>query len=504
MGKGKRYNGEQKLNMKKVFAVIAVIALIVLFCIGIKAILKKNENGTAYFTEISYFTSYSNGKWGVISSKGENIIEPTYTDMITIPNNKKDIFLCMYEVNYSDNTYKTKAINSKNEQLYTAYNSVEALSNYDNNNNIWYEDNVLKVEKDGLFGLINFDGNEILPCEYQKIDTLKNVKNSILVQKDGLFGLVNNSGNKIIDTKYSSIEALNDDYNNGYIVKNSDGKLGVIATNKDVIFECKYSDIKHVYGNETYIVKENDKWQIVNKSTEKSVEINYEDVKSINSENIVIKNNSKYGIIATDKTEKVPCEYDDMNYAFLDYYIVKKDNKYGIINSKNEKSLELQYESLYFNKDADCLVGTKTDDQKLYLIDRNLQERVSGTNMTVHNGYIRILVDDQYQFYNLKFEQKTNREVFANNTLYVAKNDGKFGLVNKDGTLVVQYQYEDITEQNDYGYVAAKKDGKWNIIDQYGNTVAEYNENITDISKIQFIGKWHSIEDVNATYYICE
>ena len=74
MGKGKRYNGEQKLNMKKVFAVIAVIALIVLFCIGIKAILKKNENGTAYFTEISYFTSYSNGKWGVISSKGENII----------------------------------------------------------------------------------------------------------------------------------------------------------------------------------------------------------------------------------------------------------------------------------------------------------------------------------------------------------------------------------------------------------------------------------------------
>ena len=243
---------------------------------------------------------------------------------------------------------------------------------------------------------------------------------------------------------------------------------------------------------------------MANKGTEESIEIDYEDVKSINSENIVIKNNSKYGIVATDKTEKVPCEYDDMNYAFLDYYIVKKDNKYGIINSKNEKSLDLQYESLYFNKDADCLVGTKTDDQKLYLIDRNLQEKVSGTNMTVHNGYIRILVDDQYQFYNLKFEQKNNREVFANNTLYVAKNDGKFGLVNKDGTLVVQYQYEDITEQNDYGYVAAKKDGKWNIIDQYGNTVAEYNENITDISKIQFIGKWHSIEDVNATYYICE
>ena len=262
MGRGKRYSGEQKLNIKKVFAVIVVVALIILFFIGMKIILKQNENKNAYFTDISYFTSYSNEKWGIINSKGENIIEPTYGEMIIIPNNKKDIFLCMYEVNYADGTYKTKAINSKNEQLYTSYNSVEALSNHDENNNIWYEDNVLKVEKDGLVGLINFDGNEILPCEYQKIDTLKNVKNSILVQKDGLFGLVNNSGDKIIDTKYSSIEALNNDYNNGYIVKNSEGKLGIIATNKDVIFECKYSDIKHVYGNKIYVVKENDKWQI--------------------------------------------------------------------------------------------------------------------------------------------------------------------------------------------------------------------------------------------------
>lgn len=504
MGRGKRYNGEQKLNMKKVLAVIVVIVIIILFFIGIKKILKKDENAAMYFTDISYFTAYSNEKWGVINSKGENVIEPTYGEMIIIPNNKKDIFLCMYEVNYSDGTYKTKAINSNNEQLYTAYNSIEALSNHDSNNNIWYEDNVLKVEKDGLYGLINFDGNEILPCEYEKIDTLKNVKNSILIQKNGLYGLVNDSGDKIIDTAYADIQPLTNEYTNGYIVKNSEGKLGIIATNKEVILNCNYTDIKHVYGNEMYIVKENDKWKITDKNGEKSTEINYEEVKSINNENIIIKNNSKYGIISLDKTEKVACEYDDMNYAFSDYYIVKKDNKYGVINSKGEVGLNIQYESLIFNKEADCLVGTKNDDQKLYLIDRNLEEKVSGTNMTVHNGYIRINVDDQYLFYNLKFEQKTNRDVFANNTLYVAKNDGKFGLVNKDGTLVVQYQYEDITEQNEYGYVAAKKDGKWSIIDQYGNTVAEYKANIDDISKIQFIGKWHSIENVNATYYICE
>ena len=42
MSRGKRYNGEQKLNMKKVFAVIITIIVIIMFFMGIKHILKKD------------------------------------------------------------------------------------------------------------------------------------------------------------------------------------------------------------------------------------------------------------------------------------------------------------------------------------------------------------------------------------------------------------------------------------------------------------------------------
>ena len=35
MSKGKRYDGEPKLNMKKVFAVFIAIAVIIMFVIGI-------------------------------------------------------------------------------------------------------------------------------------------------------------------------------------------------------------------------------------------------------------------------------------------------------------------------------------------------------------------------------------------------------------------------------------------------------------------------------------
>ena len=124
-----------------------------MFFMGIKHILKKDKNVTNSFTEISYFTAYENGKWGVINSNGDAVISPSYDEMIVIPNSKKDVFVCMYEVNYSDGTYKTKVVNSKNEDLFTNYTSIEALSNYDENNNVWYENNALKVQKDGKYGL---------------------------------------------------------------------------------------------------------------------------------------------------------------------------------------------------------------------------------------------------------------------------------------------------------------------------------------------------------------
>ena len=259
MSRGKRYNGEQKLNLKKVFAVIITIIVIIMFFMGIKHILKKDKNDINNFTEISYFTAYNNGKWGVINSNGDSIIEPAYDEMIVIPNSKKDVFLCMYDVNYSDGTYKTKAINSKNEQLFTSYTSVEPLSNYNSNKETWYETTALKVQKDGKYGLINIDGNEILSCMYDKVDTIKGIKNSILIQKDGLYGVVNATGNIIIEPQYSDIQGLTDEYTNGYIVKNSENSYGVIGVNKEQILDCKYSDIKHVYGNDMYVVKENGK-----------------------------------------------------------------------------------------------------------------------------------------------------------------------------------------------------------------------------------------------------
>ena len=75
MSRGKRYDTEPKLNMKKVFAVAIAIVVIIMFIFIIKGIFTK-DNPRGKITSKSYFTSYNDNKWGVIDSEGNNVIDP--------------------------------------------------------------------------------------------------------------------------------------------------------------------------------------------------------------------------------------------------------------------------------------------------------------------------------------------------------------------------------------------------------------------------------------------
>ncbi len=117
MNQQKRYE-EPKLNLKKVFAVILAFIVIIMSIILMTGTLTKDKE-QGKITSADYFVSFKDNKWGVIDSDGNTIIDPSYEEMITIPNSKKDVFLCIYDVNYQTGEYKTKALNSKNEEILT-------------------------------------------------------------------------------------------------------------------------------------------------------------------------------------------------------------------------------------------------------------------------------------------------------------------------------------------------------------------------------------------------
>lgn len=501
MSRGRRYNGEAKLNKKKVFAVIIAIIVIIMFFWIINTLLSKDKE-LGKIDNINYFTSFSDNKYGIINSKGETVIEPSYTEMLIVPNSKKDVFLCVYDVNYTSGEYKTKALNSKNEEIFKDYEQVEVLDNYDINKNVSYDQNALRVKKNGKYGLINLDGKEILECKYDEIKTIKEIENSILIKENDKYGLVDSNGKIIVKPEYSDIKRLSLDYTKGYIVVNNEGKYGIIDCTNNIVLETKYEDIKPITGDNKYVVKENGKWKIVDKDSNTILENNFDTIEEINGDNVIIKKSNKYGVINIKSENVLNTEYDEVKFSFTDVFIAKKNGQYGLIKKGNQTVLDFEYENISYVEKADIIEATK-DGIETDIIGNDLNVKLTGiiSEINTEKGYMKIRVNNEYKYYNLKFEEKSAYDVLPTNTLYLSKKDGKYGYVDKDGKVVVDYKYDDATEQNNFGFAAVNKDGKWGSIDRNGNIVQDTTLNLENNVKIDFIGNWYLGEDLNMNYY---
>ncbi|HIT70927.1 MAG TPA: WG repeat-containing protein [Candidatus Scatovivens faecipullorum] len=337
--RGKRFDDTPRLNIKKVIATIIAIVVFIMIIVSLKNILTTDDKTNEVSSLTTYISVLENNKWGVIDNKANKVIDTTYDEMIIVPDKNKDIFICTYDVDYNSETYKTKVLNKDGNEILTEYNLVQAIENTDGNN-VWYENNVLKFEKDGKFGLINFEGKEILKPEYDNIYSLTGLEKSLIIEKDGKKGLVNTSmGEIVIPTEYADITNLAENYEAGYIVKNSENKFGIISPDKTKILDTKYDEIKKVSGNGYYVVVENGKTEVVDKSGNIVLNTGFDSIESINIDNFIITKSGKYGVINKSGEELIPAEYDNLKFAFSNAFIAQKDGKYGIIDkSGNTRS----------------------------------------------------------------------------------------------------------------------------------------------------------------------
>lgn len=503
MSRGKRYE-EPKLNLKKVFAVILAIVVIIMSIVIIKNIFDKGKENKN-ITSKTYFSVYENNKWGVIDESGNTVITPAYQEMIIIPDKKTDVFLCTYDVNYETGEYSTKALNSKDQEIFTEYNKIEAISNYDENNNLWYEKNVLKVEKDGKWGIIDIKGKEIVKPEYEEIIAIKGIENAILLKKDENYGVVDNEGKIIVDVKYKEITSLGEDNKSSYIVKDDTGLYGIVGSFKNEILPCKYEKIEKVYGNDMYVIVQEGKQKIVNSKGEEIITDGFDKVASIlktKEKGFVYVKDEKYGIMTFPGEVTIEAQYDNLIEAKQDVFIATKEGKQGVIDISNTTKIDFNYNTITYNENGDFYIA-EDESYNSNIINNNFETRLTGIliELNTEQGYLKLRQDDKYKYYNFKFEEKNVKDILKNNTLFLDKKDNKYGYVDKDGNVVVEYVYDDATDQNEYGYVAVKKDGKWGAINKNGQVVQEPIYNLDDYLIIDFIGNWHFGKDINMNYY---
>ena len=497
MSKGKRFKEEEpKLNIKKVIAVFIAIIVIIMFVLAIKFLV--NSSPVVKNAESSsYFSMYTNGKWGVIDNNAKTIIEPTYDEMIIIPDNQKDIFICTYDVDYKENTYKTKVINSKNKQIFSQYDYIFAIENHDENNNLWYENNVLKVEKDGKYGLIDFNGKVILECSYDEISALENIHKRILIKKENQYGLIDLNGTKIIEEKYKNIIPAGKDIDL-YIVENEQEKYGI-----EGIVDCDYNDIKPINSKDVFLVKKDNEYELIDNEKNKIEIGKFDEIIEIKDSVIVFKKDQKYYAYDIKENKNILEKYNYIKITSDNNFIIKENDSFGIINNLGEEKIKPEYKNIIYYTNADIYELEKDGENTNKVLDNQLNEIITGiiSDINTEKGYIKIWSDDGYKYYNFKGEEQDKTRVLSQSTLFVSKKDNKYGFINRKGEQVTDYEYDEVTEQNSYGYAAVKKDNLWGAIDKNGKLVCEIKYKLEKNLVIDFIGQYHLGEDINLEYY---
>ena len=502
MSRGRRYDDAPKLNVKKVLATIVAIIVLFMFIISIKNLLTNAPITKQVSTVDTYFPAFTNGKWGVIDHHGNVIIECTQDEMVVVPDNNTDLFICTSNVDYENETFTTKVINKNGREILTNYAGIQAIENSDGTD-IWYENNILKFEQNGKYGLIDFKGKLILNAEYNDIYALEGIQKNLIIEKDGLKGLVNTSmGEVIIKPEYSEISTLTQTYENGYIVQ-KDGKYGVISADAKIVLEPIYEGIKHVTSNGYYAVVQAGRTNLVDSRGQMVLNSGFDDIEEINGENITIQTNDLRGVIKIDGTKMIENQYEDLKYIYNNYYIAKKNGKYGVISTAGDTVIDFTYTGMEYSKTADFIQAEK-ENYKTDLINREFHVAVEDaivSELNLEDGYMRVRTNDSYEYYNFKFEKKSAQEVLTTRTLFLVKENGKYGYENKKGERIVDCLYDDAKEQNRFGFCAVKKDGVWGCLKSDGTVAVKPSLNLEDYLYIDFIGNWHLSKDLNLNVY---
>lgn len=115
--------------------------------------------------------------------------------------------------------------------------SKEISGNYDKIGK--FEKGVAIVHKNGLVGLINADGKEIIKPEYEKISGFGN-DNLSYTYKNGLVGLINLDGKVIIENLYDYIGHFKD----GFATIRKNGLTGIVDKTGKIVVDIKYDKLK--------------------------------------------------------------------------------------------------------------------------------------------------------------------------------------------------------------------------------------------------------------------
>lgn len=376
------------------------------------------------------------GKYGLMNIKGKQIIKPEYDEIkadgyYTKQNEYKDSGYIVQTK--TQDGYRYGYINKEGKILLnTEYNEIDRVTDIEDEKNIYlliskngqygivknkktiiecvYEEieynktnKIFIVQKNTKQGVIDVEGKQILPIEYDYIYCAQNI---ITAKKDETTQIYDLNGNKQEEPQYESlIETSNENY---IITIDNNEKFGVITKEGNTVIKNNYQYIEYAFDN-FFIVTSDGKVGVLNDEEKQVINFSYDIIQKIKDKNAMqaIISNSNTIEIYNNEAKKTTTIKDATLYTYSDYIkLLSSNNRKYLDNNGNEISnKEILNNTLY----------AYSENGKWGFIDAN-------GNKIVQAKYEMVTEFSQYGYAGIKL-------------------NGMWGVVNSQGQVIQEPTY---------------------------------------------------------------
>jgi len=175
------------------------------------------------------------------------------------------------------------------------------------------------VSKDNVFGLINSEGEVVLPLEYQSV--VLSTVNAYSVSKNNKWGFVTKFNQVIIPIEYD----LTSDFIENVCAVKMKNKWGFIDLLNQVVIPIEYDGCTDFKSGIAGVVKDK-KWGVINKSNELIIDYQYEYLTPVDDNFITFGKATDLKVERPDILAYFPYLLSENNYL-MHFGLISLDNK---------------------------------------------------------------------------------------------------------------------------------------------------------------------------------
>ncbi|MBD0405369.1 WG repeat-containing protein [Flammeovirga sp. EKP202] len=264
----------------------------------------------------------SGNKWGVINTKGKEIIPVSYEDLNYFVNG---VTIVNLQGRYG-------ALNTEGDEIIpTTFQKLRFMAG---------GLPLLVAKNDGLQGIINLEGNWILPLEYLSVKWAgKKLIAAMTVEGQWLF--IDHSGKHFSDELYSNWKWY---HKQKKLLLNRNGRFGLLDENAKEIYPTIYKNIE--FTDSTVIAESFPTLELGTIEGNLLSTWNCDSISYAGDDLVRYYTSGKVGIADVKGQNKFFNFYDEVGEFIEGQAIVKKKNKYGVCDTLGRLIIPVQFTNL--------------------------------------------------------------------------------------------------------------------------------------------------------------